>query len=191
MRVRSYQFYGDEGGTPGGTEKGGTGMNFAQIEEFANARAERATKAALKDYFSKQGMSEDEVNSAIEAYKAQRKAAAPDINKIAKERDEARAEVTRMKNHGLMRDEGIKPAFLDFIHFEVSKHVTDKKDFKTALKEYLKEHPEYTGDNQTKSGYRVKTGAGSTKQGETGGKNADVNDTLRRAFSEKKGVKHV
>ena len=185
MRVRKYQFFADEGGTDtGGTAgAGGTGMNFSQIEEFANARAERATKAALKDYFSKQGMSEDEVNSAIEAYKEQKKKAAPDVDKITRERDEARAEVTRMKNQGIMRDEGVKSQFLDFVHFEVAKKVDDKTDFKSALKAYLKEHPEYTGETEKKSGYRVKTGAGSSKQGESGGKNADVNDALRRAFS--------
>lgn len=183
--LKKFQFFADEGnegtGTQGGT--GGSGMNFEQIEEFATARAERATKAALKDYFSKQGMSEEEVSSAIEAYKAKKKAAAPDVDKITRERDEARAEIARMKNTAMIRDEGVKPAFVDYVNFEVSKKVDDKTAYKDALKAFLKDHPEYTGETEKpKTGYRVKTGAGTTTKGD-GGKNADINSALRKAFA--------
>ena len=47
----------------GGTGSQGT-FSYAQAEEIANARVERAERAALKSYFQQQGMSEEQVTQA-------------------------------------------------------------------------------------------------------------------------------
>ena len=54
-----------------GNNGGGGSYSFQQAEEIANARAQRAEKAALASYFKQQGMSEEEVSKAIATYKAQ------------------------------------------------------------------------------------------------------------------------
>lgn len=48
-------------GNAGGSGNQGT-YSYAQAEEIANARAERAEKAALRSYFQQQGMTEQQVN---------------------------------------------------------------------------------------------------------------------------------
>lgn len=59
-------------GNAGGSGNQGT-YSYAQAEEIANARAERAEKAALRSYFQQQGMTEQQVNQAIADYKDQQK----------------------------------------------------------------------------------------------------------------------
>ena len=54
-------------GTAGATGTGGT-YSYAQAEEIANARADRAEKAALASYFKQQGMSEAEITAAIHLF---------------------------------------------------------------------------------------------------------------------------
>ena len=57
------------GGQNAGTDGAGAdAFSFAQAEEIAIARAQRAEKAALASYFKQQGLSEDEVTKAIAAY---------------------------------------------------------------------------------------------------------------------------
>ena len=51
--------------------------SYEQAEEIANARADRAEKAALASYFKQQGMSEDEVTAALADFRAKRAAQQP------------------------------------------------------------------------------------------------------------------
>lgn len=62
---------GGQKGNAGGTGPGGT-YSFEQAEEIANARADRAEKAALTSYFKQQGMTEDEVKALVRIEEAQR-----------------------------------------------------------------------------------------------------------------------
>lgn len=164
---------GNNGGNTGNQSHG---YSFEQAEEIANARAERATKAALSDYFKQQGMSEAEVASAIAAYKAAQEAKKPDIKAIEAERDAAKAELARVKNTATLTAAGIRDEFVDYALFEISKMVTDKKDFKTAAKEWIQKNPSYTG-----AGYRVETGTRTTG---TSAKNDTerINEALKNAF---------
>ncbi len=59
-------------------------FSYAQAEEIAQARAERAERSALKSYFQQQGMSEDQVTQAIADYKAQQKKNQPKISKCSR-----------------------------------------------------------------------------------------------------------
>lgn len=52
---------------------------------------------------------------------------------------------------GLISGANVNPKFAKFIYSEVSSQVTDKKDFQTALTEYLKENKEFV--NIPKSTY--------------------------------------
>ncbi len=56
---------GNAGNGNGGQNTGGSGnqgtFSYAQAEEIATARAERAERSALKSYFQQQGMTEDQV----------------------------------------------------------------------------------------------------------------------------------
>ena len=48
-------------------------IQLAQAEEIANARADRAEKAALRSYFQQQGMTEQQVNQQLPIIRNSRK----------------------------------------------------------------------------------------------------------------------
>lgn len=184
---------GNEGGSGAGAQgtgagtngnagqNGGTGYSFEQAEEIANARAQRAEKAALAGYFKQQGLSEDEVTKAINEYKAQQAAAKPDTSKIAKERDEALAELAALKNSNLLRKSGVREDDLDYVLFKVNALMKedDKLTFEKAAAKYLKDNPRYTSAG---GGYRVSAGTDGSHQGSSSGRgeNASINDAIRR-----------
>lgn len=142
MRKRIYDLQlftdgdGESGaGTGAGTAGNGNGnqnnagnatYSYEQAEQIAEARADHATKAALADYFKKQGMSEDEVTAALADFKAKKAAQQPNVSAVEKQRDEALAKVAEMENTNYLRDKGVKADDLDYVLFKVSKNVRKK-----------------------------------------------------------------
>ncbi len=175
---------GGNGGASGnsgsgeGSQGGNAGYTFEQAEQIAEARAERATRSALADYFRKNGMSESEITDAIKDFKAKKEANKPNVSAIEKERDDARAELENLKNTNFLRDKGVRTEDLDYVVFKVSKLVDDKTDFKKAAEKFLKENPRYAGGNT----YRVSTSTGSQENGSSGNSNASINDRIRAAM---------
>lgn len=169
---------GNGGQQNAGGTTGGATYSYEQAEQIADARADRATKAALADYFKRQGMSEDEVTAALADFKAKKAAQRPNISKVEQERDVALAQVEEMKNTNYLRDKGVKPDDLDYVLFKVSKQVDDKTDFKKAADAYLKENPKYTGQ-----GYKV-VSTGKPDGGSGTGQTANdvINSSIRSAF---------
>ena len=184
---------GGEGGSGGGQggnagngngsqgnagNNGGTGgYSFQQAEEIAQARAERAEKAALSSYFKQQGMSEEEITTAINDYKTKKQASQPDVAKLTKERDDALRKLQERDNMELLRSKGVPQDYLEFAAFKINALVDDKTTFEKAAEKWLKENPRYTG-----SGYHVASSstAGNT-QGGSGSSNASINDRIRAA----------
>lgn len=161
------------GGTPGNAT-----YSYEQAEQIAEARADRATKAALSDYFKRQGMSEEEVTAALADFKAKKAAQQPDVAAVQQERDTALAQVEEMKNTNYLRDKGVKADDLDYVLFKVGKKVDNKTDFKKAADAFLKENPRFTGQ-----GYKVvSTGKpdGGSGSGQTA--NDSINASIRSAF---------
>lgn len=176
---------GEPGGSAGGDNNNqnnaGSGgqptYSYAQAEEIANARAERAERSALKSYFQQQGMSEEQVNQAITDYKAQQKKNQPNIEQMQQERDTALKEAQQMKQEKFLSGKGVKAEDVDYVMFKVSKLVDDKTTFEKAAEKYLKENPRFVGG----SSYRVSTSTGSDSNGSGGNVNASINDAIRAA----------
>lgn len=180
---------GGDGGTGAGAGAAGNGngsqgnaggatYSYEQAEQIAEARADRATKAALADYFKKQGMSEDEVTAALIDFKAKKAAQQPNVSAVEKQRDDALAKVAELENTNYLRDKGVKADDLDYVLFKISKNVDDKTDFKKAADAFLKENPRFTGQ-----GYKVvSTGKpdGGAGTGQT--VNDSINASIRSAF---------
>lgn len=183
MRLNIFEDGGGEGsnggaaGGNGGQGSTGATYSYEQAEEIANARADKASRAALADYFRKQGMSEEEITAAIADYKAKKKANQPNISAIEKERDDAQAELQQMKNEKILTQKGVRADDLDYVMFKVTKMVGDKTDFAKAAEKFLKENPKYTGSGT----YRVSTSTGTENQN-SGNKNTSINDAIRRAI---------
>ena len=163
-------------GNAGGSGNQGT-YSYAQAEEIANARAERAEKAALRSYFQQQGMTEQQVNQAIADYKDQQKKNQPNVTQLQQDLENSRNEVQRMKNEKFLSSKGVKAGDLDYVAYKVSKMVDDKTTFEKAAEKYLKENQRYVGGNT----YRVSTSSGSSSEGSGGSANASINDRIRAA----------
>lgn len=183
---------GGEGGTgaPGAAAGAGTGTGtqngtytYQQAEEIATARADRAEKAALKSFFQQQGMSESEVQQAMVEYKANKEKNKPNVSEIEKERDEANKELINLKNEKVLSGMKVKSEDLDYVMFKVNGLVTDKKDFKAAAEEWLKENPRY----KEGGGYRVTTSTNSSGSGESTSSNPNeaINNIIRNSFGRK------
>ena len=129
-------------------------FSYAQAEEIAQARAERAERSALKSYFQQQGMSEDQVTQAIADYKVQ-----------------------QMKNEKFLASKGVKTDDLDYVLYKISKMTDEKTSFEKAADKYLKENPRFTSG----SGYRVSTSTGNASNGSAENVNATINDAIRSA----------
>ena len=157
---------------------GGATYSYEQAEQIAQARADRAAKAALADFFKRQGMSEDEVTAALADFRAKKAAQQPNVTAVEKERDAALAQVEEMKNTNYLRDKGVKADDLDYVLFKVSKQVDDKTDFKKAADAFLKENPRFTGQ-----GYKVvSTGKPDGGSGTSQTVNDSINASIRSAF---------
>lgn len=184
--IINLQRYADGGGDGGnGGASGGTGSqgnagasySYEQAEEIANARAQRAEKAALKSYFQQQGMTQDEVNQALADFRQKKQQSQPNVSAIEKERDDALAKVAQYENEKVLSARGVKPEDIDYVAFKINQLVTDKKDFKTAAEEYLKDNPRFTGQT-----YKMSSGVQGGNGGTTSTKNEDINDMIRNAF---------
>lgn len=161
----------------GGASRNAT-YSYEQAEQIAEARADRATKVALSDYFKRQGMSEEEVTAALADFRAKKAAEQPNVTAVEQERDAALAQVEEMKNTNYLRDKGVKTDDLDYVLFKVGKKVDDKTDFKKAADVFLRENPRFTGQ-----GYKVvSTGKpdGGSGTGQT--VNDSINTSIRSAF---------
>lgn len=177
---------GGEGNTAGqngnsgngnGSQSGNAGYTFEQAEEIANNRAEKASRAALASFYRQQGLSEEQITTAIADFKAKQKAQQPDVDTITRERDAAQKELQELKNEKILTGKGVKADDLDYVMFKVSKLVDDKTDFTKAAEKFLKENPKYTGA----STYRVSTSTGSDNQDTGGSVNMNINDRIRAA----------
>lgn len=166
---------GGEGAGGGNGGQGKAGYTFEQAEEIANSRAEKATRAALADFYRKQGLSEEEITTAINDFKAKQAANKPNVSAIEKERDDALRELEQIKNTNLLKDKGVRNEDMDYVMFKVEKLVDDKTDFKKAAEKFLKENPRYAGA----SNYRVSTSTQQNTGGEGTGVNGTINDAIR------------
>ena len=172
---------GQNGSVGGASGAHGTGTyTYEQAEEIANARANKAERAALVNYFRSQGMTEEEVTQAIRDFREQKAKRQPNTEQMQHDLDEALKENTRMKNEKILAEKGVRSEDLDYVMFKVEKLVDEKNDFKKAAEKYLKENPRFAG-GQRNGIYRVSTGAQSSGTGGEGSSNDSINAAIRRA----------
>lgn len=180
---------GGEGGTGAQGAAAGVGTQngtytYQQAEEIATARADRAEKSALKSFFQQQGMGEAEVQQAMADYKANKEKSKPDVSALEQERDAANKELAGLKNEKVLSGMKVRGEDIDYVLFKVNQIVTDKKDFKAAADEWLKENPRY----REGGGYRVTTSTNANGSGEsttTSNPNEAINNMIRSSFGRK------
>lgn len=170
---------GGQGAGTGDSNQGGNAgvtYSYEQAEAIANARANTAERAALANYFRSQGMTEEEITTAINDFKAKKQANQPNVSQIEKERDTYKNQIEQLQNEKVLTSRGVKAEDLDYVMFKVSKMVDDKTDFNKAAEKFLKENSRFTGQT-----YRVSTGTQSRGNDSGGNDNNFINAAIRRA----------
>ncbi|MDD7740683.1 MAG: hypothetical protein SOT28_01555 [Fusicatenibacter sp.] len=75
---------GEQGGTeqPAGSQSGAPEVDYERIQQMLNTTMAAKEDTALKDYFKKQGLSQQEAEQAIATFKEKKAASQPDIKAI-------------------------------------------------------------------------------------------------------------
>ena len=180
----------DDGGQGGNGGQGDSGNNpnnndnarftYEQLDEIATSRSERAARSAVADYLRKQGLNETEITAAIADYKEKKKSSQPDVSAVEKERDDARAELQKLKNEKILAKKGVKEEDLDYVMFKVEKLVDDKTDFEKAAAKFLKDNPRFT--SSAAGSYRIVSSSTGSDTQNSRGKNGSINDAIRNAI---------
>lgn len=100
------------------------------------------------------------------------------INELTNTNASLSNEIMKLKAQIEVDSTDVKKEFSKFVTSEVMSLVNDTKDFRTALKEYKKDNPQYFGEVQIKKVQTSRNLAGGTQPQTT---NSIMNDIIRGA----------
>ena len=157
-----------------------------QLDSMVSAREQRAANAALKSFFSQQGMTEDEITQAIESYKSNREKNKPDIGAITAQAEQYKAEALRAKIESQATLEALKLGIdtsavqyvlrmADFTAVTDDKGSIDGEKLKNAVSKVLEDVPQLKKDVRASGFTQIGAGTNDTKQ-------ENETDKIRKAF---------
>ena len=169
---------------------GNNGIDYGKIQSMIDKGVQQKENAILKSYFEQQGMSEDEIKSAIGDYKAKKQTQAQEqTNAYAKLEEDNKALQAKLTQELLS-----KQAFNDCLDLGVDKntipYVIKSADFKDAIddkgvvkadkvreiiEKVLADVPAFKGASKDEKGFKI--GVGGETDDATEQENA-----LRKAF---------
>ncbi len=168
------------------------GIDYNKIQEIIDGRNAKTEDAVLKSYFQKQGLSEDEMQSAIENFKTSKAQKALEQNQNAvnlqNENNALKAKVQKMQIEskatdialGLGVDAKTVPYLIkmaDFSNAVGSDGKIVEESIKTALNDILEALPQLKGQVQNNDAGFQKIG-GANENNQTG-----LEDALKEIFS--------
>ena len=104
-----------------------------------------------------------------------------DYETIKTERDKLLAEKKESEINAILAEAGVEEKFRRFVASEVSANVTDQKDFKKCLEEYLTENPHFAESRDTNIFFK-KTQPSLQGGSEEKNENKKMNDMIRSKF---------
>lgn len=169
---------------------GNNGIDYGKIQAMIDKGVQQKENAILKSYFEQQGMSEDEIKSAIGDYKAKKQTQAQEQTNAYAKLEEANKALQAKLTQELLS----KQAFNDCLDLGVEKntipYVIKSADFKDAIDEkgevkadkvreviekVLADVPAFKGTSKDDKGFKI--GVGGETDDATEQENA-----LRKAF---------
>lgn len=206
MRKRfpmNLQFFAEPGGTPGGTG-GGTGgtagggtepniptppqFDYDKLASLIAGKTSVTEDTVLKSYFKQQGLSQDEMNQAIQAFKQQKAANQPDVGALQQQASQAQVEARQaqlqaaatMAAVGLGLDAKVIPYVIkmsDFSQAVGQDGKINEETVKNALNKVLEDVPALKPQTTGTGGF-VQVGAAGGNSQPTGA----TDDVLKAAF---------
>lgn len=171
----------------------GTTIDYEKLAEVIEKRTARTEELALKGILKEQGLSTEELNSAVKAYKNSKalkeKEEQQKINDILEENKKYKqAEIQRSINEKakeIAKEAGVREdrvasllKLCDSKKFINNKGVIDEKGMKDEIEEQLKAVPEF------KSGRQVKISAGAGSQ--TPSSQTDEDEYFKKKYGKSK-----
>lgn len=95
--------------------------------------------------------------------------------------NKATKELDSYKITGTLKEFAIADEFTDYVSFKVNELVTDEKDFKTALSEYVEENPQFKANTVEKINSTHTTKGQPVQKGDK----ESINDFIRGGFNGK------
>lgn len=157
-----------------------------QLDSMVSAREQRAATAALKSFFSQQGMTEDEITQAIDSYKSNREKNKPDIGAITAQAEQYKAEALKAKIESQATLEALKLGvdtsavqyvlrMADFAAVTDDKGSIDSEKLKNAVSKVLEDVPQLKKDVKASGFTQIGAGTNDAKQ-------ENETDKIRKAF---------
>lgn len=150
--------------------KNGNGIDYGKIQNMIDRGVQQKENAILKSYFEQQGMSEDEVKSAIGEWKAKKQSKVQEQNDTLAKLQQSTKDLQARLTQELLS----KQAFNDCLDLGVDRntipHVIKCADFKDAIDEkgevkadkvrevieqLLKDVPAFKGTKKDEQGFQV------------------------------------
>lgn len=171
------QIFADEGGegNNGGNEgNSGANIDYEKLAQIIAGKQTATEDSVIRGYLKQQGLSKEEMNKAVEAFKAEKAK-----NDPAKKLEEMQAKINQYENEKVLAKHNVRKDDYDYVLFKASQNTDDKTSFDKAVENFLKENPRFVNG---KGSYKVDTGAKNTGAHRSENKNAEFNEIIRRRF---------
>lgn len=165
---------------------GGFSFDYEKLAQIITGRTSSAEDAALKGYFKQQGLSQQEVESAIAQYKQQKAANTPDVGAMQTKLNAAQHQLTaaKVENSATMiaMELGLQPKTVPYVlkMADLTKTVKDdgtidEEAVKNAINKVLEDVPALKPSNTGSNGF-IQVGANGK------GDQTNNEDALKKAF---------
>lgn len=160
--------------TPPATDPSQPQIDYNKIRQMLDGTLAAKENTALKAYFKQQGLSQEEAEQAMQAFKQQKAANEPNIEAIQNAQQMAQKAMIERDAYKLSGELGIGLKTMPYVLklADVSQVVQDGKidseKLKEALNKVLEDVPQLKPQEQQQTGFR-QIGVGQQHSGETGG----------------------
>jgi len=179
---------GQGGNQPADTNSGSQAVDYAKIQQMLDGTLAAKEDTALKAYFRQQGLSQQEVEQAISAFKAEKAKNQPDVNAVQAQLAQAQSQVqqSQIENAAILEavsmglDAKTIPYVLkmaDFSQAAGQDGKINRETIKNALNKVIEDVPQLKPQPQEGAGFRQ---VGGPSGG--GSQNHSDEDALKHAF---------
>lgn len=163
-------------------------IDYAKIQQMLDGTPAAKEDTALKAYFKQQGLSQEEAEQAMSAFKAEKAKNQPDVNAIQTQLAQSQSEVLKaqIENAAILEAVGMGldaktiPYLLKMADLSTAAGQDGKinnETIKNAINKVIEDVPQLKPQSQNSSGFRQVGGAGGGS-----GQNQANEEALKQAF---------
>lgn len=156
-------------------------LSYADFEAKCNEKGYKLANLASGEYVASGKY--EKLKGEYDKYKTENDVSKyADYDTIKAELEQLRTEKADLELTGIMANANVDERYRKFILSEVKPLVTDKKDFRACLTDYLKDNPQYIVEPETQSPQYVRFGSSADLNGQNKNQstvNQQINNYMR------------